>query len=84
MPRWRTMIEPAVDDGAVEDLDTEPLGVGVAPVAGGAATFGLGHLRPPATRRPLPRLFGGVDRGDLDDRVVLAVAVAPAALLFGL
>ena len=32
-----------LDGLTVEGLDAEPLGVGVAPVAGRAPTFGLGH-----------------------------------------
>ena len=52
VPRWRTMIEPAVTVGPVEHLDAEPLGVRVAPVAGGAATLGLGHV--PYASRLMP------------------------------
>ena len=43
VPRWRTMIVPAVICGAVEHLHAQALGVGVTAVAGGAATLGLRH-----------------------------------------
>ena len=72
VPRWRTMIEPAVTARAVEDLHAEPLGVGVATVAGGGGTLLLRHgVRPFVT-------LG--DPGDLDRRVVLAVAPAAAVV----
>ena len=44
VPRWRTMIDPAVDDRAVEHLHAEALGGGVAPVLGGAGALGLRHV----------------------------------------
>ena len=47
VPRWRTMIVPAVIVGAAEHLHAEALGVGVAAVAGGTATFGLRHALAP-------------------------------------
>src|SRR5262249_40271246 len=56
------------DRRAVERLHAEALGVGVPPVAGGAATLGLRHRILLALR----------DLGDLDGRVLLAVAVAAA------
>ena len=62
--------------GAVEGLDAEALGIGVAAVAGGAAAFGLGHRRLARLSRRLAR------SGDLDGGVVLAVT--PAATLVGL
>src|ERR1700746_1436165 len=58
---------------AVEDLDTEPLGGRVTPVAGRGGTILLRHD---------PSLLTLRDPGDLDRRVVLAVT--PAAPLVGL
>ncbi len=43
VPRWRTMIVPAVTTMAVVGLDAEALALRVAAVAGGAAALGLGH-----------------------------------------
>ena len=74
VPRWRTRMRARGHRGAVEGLHAEALRVGVAAVAGGTATLGLGHVGSSALRAEMPVIS--------TRRVVLTVA--PAAALAGL
>src|SRR5262245_39414368 len=59
------------DDLAAVPLDAQALGVGVAAVLGGRRTLLVCHLSSPCAGRP-----SGLDVGDLDLGVLLAVALA--------
>src|SRR5580658_7687515 len=74
VPRWRTIIEPALTDSPSEAFTPRRCALESRPF----------RVEPPPLVLDISLLVGGRDRRDLDRRVVLTVAPATAATRLGL